>query len=110
MKYLPFSLAWAETDHTFQGQSAGHDCLVPCTIVQPGSKAWMDYAQDYFICFCHEQLILELKMIERNQHFFTSDLNKERVTNLTKNAIGALYKWKSLKKHQHGEIQMQFII
>ena len=29
---------WSKTGHTFQGQSAGLGCTIPCIIVQPGNK------------------------------------------------------------------------
>ncbi len=37
-------------DNTFQGQSAGQDCTIPCIIVQPGNKTnGKENVLDYFI-------------------------------------------------------------
>jgi hypothetical protein len=61
IKYLPLSLAWAKTGHTFQGQSAGQGCTIPCIIVQPGNKQWKECVLDHLICFYHEQQMSVLR-------------------------------------------------
>jgi len=38
VKFIPLTLAYAKTGHTFQGQSAGPGHVIPCIIIQPGSS------------------------------------------------------------------------
>ena len=38
LRYIPLSLAYAKTCHTFQGQTVGKNHPIPCIIVQPGTR------------------------------------------------------------------------
>jgi hypothetical protein len=38
IKFVPLSLSYAKTGHTFQGQSAGPEHPIQCIIIQPGSS------------------------------------------------------------------------
>jgi hypothetical protein len=55
LKYIPLSLAYAKTGHTFQGQSVGPGHPIPCIIVHPGKKKWNIFAQDFCTCLHHDQ-------------------------------------------------------
>jgi hypothetical protein len=37
-KFIPLSLAYAKTGHTFQEQNVGTNHAIPCIIVHPGQK------------------------------------------------------------------------
>jgi len=38
-KYIPLSIAYARTGHTFQGQNVGPNHPIPCIVVNPGKKS-----------------------------------------------------------------------
>jgi hypothetical protein len=38
LRYVPLSLSYAKTGHTFQGQSVGPNYAIHCIIVHPGNK------------------------------------------------------------------------
>lgn len=80
---------WAKTGHTFQGQSARQGFVILCIIVQPGNKTMEGLCTRLLYMFLSEATDTgdEDDRTKSAIFFFTNDLNKEQIMNLTKRRI-----------------------
>jgi len=92
IRFIPLSLAYAKTGHTFQGQSAGPDHAIKCIIIQPGSCSMEKLCPGLLYMFISRgSTIGEKGNRIRSSIFFVGDeLTKERIKNLTKTKSGEL--------------------
>jgi len=81
VKFIPLSLAYAKTGHTFQGQSAGIGHAIPCIIIQPGSSKMEKLCPGLLYMFLSRGTTIGTPECRSNSSiFFISDeLTKERI-------------------------------
>jgi hypothetical protein len=94
VNFIPLSLAYATTGHTFQGQSAGPEHTIPCIIVQPGTLNMECLCPSLFYMFISRGTMIGTPEDRSSSAiFFTTDeLTRDRIQNLTKNQKGELCK------------------
>ena len=90
VKFVPLSLAYAKTGHTFQGQSAGPGHSIPCIIIQPGSSKMEKLCPGLLYMFLSRGTTIGSPNCRaRSSIFFISDeLTKDRIKNLTTTKTG----------------------
>jgi len=90
--FIPLSLAYAKTGHTFQGQSAGPDHAIKCIIIQPGLCSMEKLCPGLLYMFiCRGSTIGKQGNRVTSSIFFIGDeLTKERIKNLTKTKSGEI--------------------
>ena len=71
VKFVPLSLAYEKTGHTFQGQSAGLGHAIPCIIIQPRSSKMEKIALDYYTCLFHVALLLDHRIAGQDHQFYS---------------------------------------
>ncbi len=69
-KFIPLSVAYAKTGHTFQGQNAEPNHPIPCIIVHPGPKKWNNAVPVYCTCLHQDLELLAHQKIVLSQAFF----------------------------------------
>ena len=93
MKFLPLTLAFANTGHTFQGQSVGKGHPIPAIVVQPGSRRFEGNCPGLFYVFLSRATDIGTADDRSSSAIFfhTSDMNEDRVTDLLIGADGKEY-------------------
>jgi hypothetical protein len=89
-RYIPLSLAYAKTGHTFQGHTVGPGHAIPCIIIQPGNISMERNCPGLLYMFISRGTTIGTK---ENRYtsaifFFTSELTKDHIQNLTKTKDG----------------------
>ena len=85
LKYIPLSLAYAKTGHTFQGQNVGPHHIIPCIIVHPGPKKMEQCCPGLLYMFTSRATTIGTPE-DRSQSglfFCSNDMNRDRISNLT---------------------------
>jgi hypothetical protein len=84
-KYIPLSLAYAKTGHTFQGQNVGPNHAIPCIIVHPGPKKMEHCCPGLLYMFASRPTTIGTPEDRSKSGLFfcSNDMNIERVSNLT---------------------------
>jgi len=111
MSFLPLTLAFAKTGHTFQGQSVGKGHPIPVIIVQPGSRRFEGNCPGLFYVFLSRATDIGSEEDRSTSAIFfhTEDMNNDRITDLLLGADGKEYKkvqkrrkWvRFLQKHKY---------
>jgi uncharacterized protein (DUF1697 family) len=93
MKFVPLSLAFAKTGHTFQGQSVGEGHPIPVIIVQPGNRRFEGNSPGLFYVFLSRATDIGTAEDRSSSaiFFFTADMNEDRVSDLLIGADGKEY-------------------
>lgn len=92
LMYLPLSLAYSKTGHTFQGQNVGPEHAIPCIVVQPGTLKMEHLCPGLLYMFLSRATTIGTKE-DRSQSaifFITNDLTRERVQRLLHTKQGKL--------------------
>ncbi len=90
LNYIPLSLAYAKTGHTFQGQTCGPGHPIPCIIVQPGTLKMEHCCPGLLYMFLSRATTIGTPQDRSTLaiFFFTNELTKSRIKNLTTTQSG----------------------
>ena len=89
-KFIPLSLAFAKTGHTFQGQSVGPKHIIECIVVHPGNKMMELLCPGLLYMFASRPTTIG-SSTDRSKSalfFWSNEMNRTRITNLTKTKNG----------------------
>ena len=91
-KFIPLSLAYAKTGHTFQGQNVGPSHSIPCIIVHPGPKQMEQCCPGLLYMFASRPTTIGTPedRTKSGLFFCSNDMNIERLSNLTTTKEGKL--------------------
>jgi hypothetical protein len=95
MTFLPLTLAYGKTAHTFQGQTAGPGHPIEVIIVQPGTRSFEGQCPGLFYVLLSRAATIGVKKDHSDSaiFFFTNDMTYDRIWDLSKNKkTGRLYK------------------
>jgi hypothetical protein len=95
MTFLPLTLAYGKTAHTFQGQTAGPGHPIEVIIVQPGTRSFEGQCPGLFYVLLSRATTIGVKKDHSDSaiFFFTNDMTYDRIWDLSKNKkTGRLYK------------------
>jgi hypothetical protein len=95
MTFLPLTLAYGKTAHTFQGQTAGPGHPIEVIIVQPGTRSFEGQCPGLFYVLLSRATTIGVKKDHSDSaiFFFTNDMTYDRIWDLCKNKkTGRLYK------------------
>ena len=83
--FVPLSLAYSKTGHTFQGQTCGPGHPIPCIIVQPGTIKMERTCPGLLYMFLSRATTIGTPEDRSTSaiFFFTNELTKKRIQNLT---------------------------
>ena len=89
-KFIPLSLAYAKTGHTFQGQNVGPNHAIPCIIVHPGNKGMEHLCPGLLYMFLSRSTTIGTPADRSTSGIFFcgNDMNRDRISNLTKTKDG----------------------
>jgi hypothetical protein len=89
-KFIPLSLAFAKTGHTFQGQTVGPNHAIKCIIVHPGNKGMECLCPGLLYMFASRPTTIGSKddRSKSGLFFCGGDMNRDRISNLTKTREG----------------------
>jgi len=92
VRFIPLSLAYAKTGHTFQGQSAGPGHSIPCIVIQPGSLKMEKLCPGLLYMFLSRGTTIGTpECRSASAIFFTSnELTKQRIQQLTTTSKGEI--------------------
>jgi len=87
MTFLPLTLAYGKTAHTFQGQSAGPEHPVEVIIVQPGTRQFEGTCPGLFYVMLSRATTIGNRQDRTDSAIFfhTNEMNYDRITNITMN-------------------------
>jgi len=90
VKFIPLTLAYAKTGHTFQGQSAGPGHVIPCIIIQPGSSKMEKLCPGllYMLLSRGSTIGTPECRLTSSIFFIGDELTKDRIQNLTTTCKG----------------------
>ena len=85
LRYIPLTLAYAKTCHTFQGQTVGKDCAIECIIVQPGTRDFEGKCPGLFYVFLSRATDIGTPGNRKTSAIFfdTNEMNSDRIRDLT---------------------------
>jgi hypothetical protein len=85
--FLPLTLAYGKTAHTFQGQSAGPQHPVEVIIVQPGTRQFEGTCPGLFYVMLSRATTIGNRQDRADSAIFfhTNEMNYDRITNITMN-------------------------
>jgi hypothetical protein len=85
LQYIPLSLAYAKTCHTFQGQSVGKNCPISCIIVQPGTRDFEGKCPGLFYVFLSRATDIGSQEDRSTSAIFFEgpEMNSDRIRDLT---------------------------
>ena len=85
VQYIPLSLAYAKTCHTFQGQTVGKNCPIECIIVQPGTRDFEGKCPGLFYVFLSRATDIGTEGNRGTSAIFfdTNEMNRDRIRDLT---------------------------
>ena len=85
VRYIPLSLAYAKTCHTFQGQTVGKNCPIECIIVQPGTRDFEGKCPGLFYVFLSRATDIGTEGNRGTSAIFfdTNEMNRDRIRDLT---------------------------
>ena len=85
--FLPLTLAYGKTAHTFQGQSAGPGHPVETIVVQPGTRQFEGTCPGlFYVMLSRATTIGTLPERKDSAIFFhTNEMTHDRITNIYKN-------------------------
>jgi hypothetical protein len=86
-KFIPLSLAYAKTGHTFQGENVGLNHTIARITVHLGKNM---FSLPCCICLHQDQPLLKHQEIAQNLDYFfcSNDMNRDRISNLTSKKKG----------------------
>ena len=86
LHYMPLSLAYAKTCHTFQGQTVGKNNPISCIIVQPGTRDFEGKCPGLFYVFLSRATDIGSAENRRTSAIFFDgpDMTNDRITDLTR--------------------------
>jgi hypothetical protein len=89
-KYIPLSIAYARTGHTFQGQNVGPNHPIPCIVVNPRKKSMELLCPGLLYMFISRATTIGTpKNRSKSTLFFcSSNMNKARISNITQTKNG----------------------
>ena len=92
--FVPLSLAYSKTGHTFQGQTCGPGHPIPCIIVQPGTIKMERTCPGLLYMFLSRATTIGTPEDRSTSaiFFFTNELTKKRIQNLTTTMSGEICK------------------
>jgi hypothetical protein len=84
-KFIPLSLAYAKTGHTFQGQNVGPHHAIPCIIVHPGKKSMEYLCPGMLYMFASRPTTIGTSSDRSKSGLFfcSNEMNKDWISNLT---------------------------
>lgn len=90
LQYLPLSLAYAKTGHTFQGQTVGPGYVIPCIVVHPGKKKMELNCPGLMYMFISRATTIGTPENRNDSAIFfcSNDMNRDRISNMTKTQKG----------------------
>jgi hypothetical protein len=95
MTFLPLTLAYGKTAHTFQGQTAGPGHPIEVIIVQPGTQSFEGQCPGLFYVLLSRATTIGVKKDHSDSaiFFFTNDMTFDQIWDLCKNKkTGHFYK------------------
>lgn len=111
LRYIPLSLSYAKTGHTFQGQSVGPHYAISCIVVHPGNKGMELLCPGLLYMFLSRAATIGTPSNRKDSAIFfcSNEMNEDRITNLTITREGKICKkvqkrnkWiKYLNQHKH---------
>jgi hypothetical protein len=92
--FVPLSLAYSKIGHTFQGQTCGPGHPIPCIIVQPGTIKMERTCPGLLYMFLSRATTIGTPEDRSTSaiFFFTNELTKKRIQNLTTTMSGEICK------------------
>ena len=89
-KYIPLSIAYARTGHTFQGQNVGPNHTIPLIVVNPGKKSMELLCPGLLYMFISRATTIGTPQNRfKSAIFFCSNnMNKARISNITQTKNG----------------------
>jgi ABC-type cobalamin/Fe3+-siderophores transport system ATPase subunit len=84
-KFIPLSLAYARTGHTFQGQNVGPNHAIKCIVVHPGNKSMEFLCPGLLYMFVSRPTTIGCQDDRSKSALFfcSNNMNKDRISNLT---------------------------
>jgi ATP-dependent exoDNAse (exonuclease V) alpha subunit len=85
LQYIPLTLAYAKTCHTFQGQTVGKNNPISCIIVQPGTRDFEGKCPGLFYVFLSRATDIGSPEDRTTSAIFFEgqDMNSDRIKDLT---------------------------
>ena len=89
-KYIPLSIAYARTGHTFQGQNVGPNHPIPCIVVNPGKKSMELLCPGLLYMFISRATTIGTPQnrFKSALFFCSNNMNKARISNITQTKNG----------------------
>ena len=89
-KYIPLSIAYARTGHTFQGQNIGPNHPIPCIVVNPGKKLMELLCPGLLYMFISRATTIGIPENRFNSALFfcSNNMNRTRISNMTQTKNG----------------------
>jgi len=102
LQYIPLSLAYAKTCHTFQGQTVGKNHPISCIIVQPGTRDFEGKCPGLFYVFLSRATDIGSSDDRRSSAIFFDgpDMTNDRITDLTRSLTTGREYVKVTKRNQ----------
>jgi hypothetical protein len=89
-KYIPLSIAYARTGHTFQGQNVGPNHPIPCIVVNPGKKSMELLCPGLLYMFISRATTIgaPANRYKSALFFCSNNMNRSRISNITQTKNG----------------------